>query len=334
MTTVLVTGASGFIGSHLVNRCLLEKYKVKVLVRKGNPAVAKYRQQGVEVIEGDIRNFEEVRKAVSGCNIVFHAAALTSDWGTMKDFNDINIGGTRNVCEAVLECKTERLVYVSSFESFNHTELERIDEKTAFSVRNHPYSDTKIGGTETVRQYIAKGITASIVYPVWVYGPGDRTLFPIIADILRNGMFFYWKYHARMSMIYIDNLVDLLMLAATHPQAAREEFLAFDGVDMTFEEFCERLAAGVKANPPFVYLPYDLVYMFAGVLETVYGILNMQKRPLLTRQAVSLLASRAVVDASKARRLLGWSPAVSQEEGFRRTLEWLNTIDPSEWNIK
>ncbi len=334
MTTVLVTGASGFIGSHLVSRCLLEKYKVKVLVRKGNPAIDRFRKQGIEVIEGDIRNFEDVRRAVSGCNIVFHAAALTSDWGTMKDFNDINIGGTRNICEAVLECKTERLVYVSSFESFNHSELERIDERTAFSVKNHPYSDTKIGGTETVREYIAKGITASVVYPVWVYGPGDRTLFPIIADILRKGMFFYWKYHARMSMTYIDNLVDLLMLAATLPQAAGEEFLAFDGVDMTFEEFCERLARAVNANPPFIYLPYDLVYMLAGILETVYGILNMPKRPLLTRQAVNLLASRALVDASKARRVLGWSPAVSQEEGFRRTLEWLKTIDPSEWNIK
>lgn len=334
MATVLVTGASGFIGSHLVSRCLDEKFRVRALVRRGNPVIAELQSRGVDVIEGDIRDFEAVRKAVSGCNLVFHAAALTSDWGSMKDFVDINVGGTRNVCEAVLEWKTERLVHISSFETFNHSELDRIDEQTPFSARDHSYADTKIAGTQTVREYIAKGITASVVYPVWVYGPGDRTLFPNVAEILRNNLFFYWRCNARMSMIYIDNLVDLLMLAATLPQAAGEEYLAFDGVDMTFEEFCGRLATGINANVPSAYLPYDLVYMLAGAMETVYGIMNITKRPMLTRQAVNLLASRALVDASKARTLLGWSPAVSQEEGFRRTLEWLNTLEPSEWKTK
>jgi 2-alkyl-3-oxoalkanoate reductase len=334
MTTVLVTGASGFIGSHLVSRCLQDSCKVKALVRTGNPVIADFLKKGVEVMEGDIRDVEAVKKAVSGCDLVFHAAALTSDWGSMKDFTDINIGGTRNICEAVLECKTKRLVYISSFETFNHAELERIDEQTPFSMRNHSYADTKIAGTETIKEFIAKGITASVVYPVWVYGPGDRTLFPNMAEILRNNLFFYWKQQARMSMIYIDNLVDLLMLAATAPQAAGEDFLACDGVDMTFEQFCERLAKGVNAPVPFIYLPYDLVYSLAGILETAYTIMNLQKRPMLTRQAVTLLASRAIVDASKARKVLGWAPAVPQEEGFRRTLEWLNTLDPSEWKMK
>ncbi|NTV98235.1 MAG: NAD-dependent epimerase/dehydratase family protein [Chlorobiaceae bacterium] len=334
MTTVLVTGASGFIGSHLVSRCLLEKFRVKVLVRKGNPVIDNFEKQGIEVIEGDIRDYEAVKKAVNECNIVFHAAALTSDWGSVKDFTDINIGGTRNICEAVLNCGTERLVYISSFETYNHSELDRIDERTPYSVRNHSYADTKIAGTETVKQYIAKGVTASIVYPVWVYGPGDRTLFPNMAEILRNNLFFYWRQHARMSMIYIDNLVDLLMLAAKLPQASGEDFLACDGVDMTFEEFCERLAKGVNAPIPFIYLPYELVYLLAGALETVYGVMNLPKRPMLTRQAVNLLASRALVDSSKARKVLGWAPAIPQEEGFRRTLEWLNTLDPSEWKMK
>lgn len=334
MTTVLVTGASGFIGSHLVSRCIHEKFKVKALIRKGNSAIAEFQKQGVEVLEGDIRDFESVRKAVSRSDIVFHAAALTSDWGSMKDFTDINIGGTRNICEAVLEYKTNRMVYVSSFETFNHSELDRIDERTPFSPRNHPYSDTKIAGTETVREYIAKGIKASVVYPVWVYGPGDRTLLPNMAEILRNNLFFYWKRNARMSMIYIDNLVDLLMLAATSPEAAGEEFLACDGVEMTFEEFCERLASGINANAPSAYLPYEFVYMLAGAMETVYSIMNLPKRPMLTRQAVSLLASRALVDASKARKVLGWSPVVSQDEGFTRSIEWLNTLDPAEWKMK
>jgi 2-alkyl-3-oxoalkanoate reductase len=334
MSTVLVTGASGFIGSHLVSRCLNDKHQVKALVRKGNPVIADLRKQGAAVIEGDIRDYDAVCNAAQGCDLIFHAAALTSDWGSLQDFTDINIGGTRNVCMAALEHNTGRLVHISSFETFNHAELERIDETTPFSFRNHPYSDTKIAGTETVREFRTKGINASIVYPVWVYGPGDRTLFPAAADNLRNSLMFYWKRNARMSMIYIDNLVDLLMLAATHTLAAGEEFLACDAGDMTFEQFCERLAEGIGANPPSAYLPYELVYMMAGAMETVHALMGFQKRPMLTRQAVNLLASQAFVDTSKARNLLGWSPAVTQDEGFRRTLEWLNSLDPSEWKIK
>ncbi len=334
MPTALVTGASGFIGSHLVSRCLREQFRVKALVRSGNPAIANLQKQGVEVIEGDIRDFEAVKKAVSGSDIVFHAAALTSDWGPMKDFTDINIGGTRNVCEAALECKPGRLVHISSFEAFNHAGLDRIDERTPYSVRSHSYADTKIAGSETVKEYIAKGLSASIVYPVWVYGPGDRTLFPNMADILRSNLFFYWRQRARMSLVYIDNLVDLLMLAATQPQAAGEDFLACDGVDMTFEEFCERLAKEVNAAVPFIYLPFELVYLLAGTMEAAFTIMNLPKRPMLTREAVTLLASRAFVDTAKARTTLGWTPAVSQEEGFRKTIDWLKTIDPGEWKTK
>ena len=96
MTVVLVTGASGFIGSHLVQRCLHEGYDVKALVRKGNACIAGLQKEGVEVVEGDIRDAAAVNRAVKGCDLVFHVAALTSDWGDLKDFTDINIGGTRH----------------------------------------------------------------------------------------------------------------------------------------------------------------------------------------------------------------------------------------------
>jgi nucleoside-diphosphate-sugar epimerase len=334
LKAVLVTGASGFIGSHLVRRCLKEGYHVRALVRKGNAVIPGLRHDGVEVSEGDIRDANTVARAVKGCDLVFHAAALTSDWGPLQDFIDINVSGTRNVCEAAIGFKTERLIYLSSFESFDHSRLDRIDEKTPFSVRNQSYADTKIRGTETVLEYAGRGLKASVVYPVWVYGPGDRTLIPLLADIIRRRLMFYWSHQARMSLVYIDNLVDLLMLAATHPDAAGETFLACDGVDMTFEEFCERVAKGIHVPPPSFYLPHKLTCMLAGIMETVYRLFRSPKRPLLTRQAVTLLASRAFVDASKARRVLGWSPGIDQDVAIAGTLDWLVRIDPSEWKQK
>jgi nucleoside-diphosphate-sugar epimerase len=334
MTVVLVTGASGFIGSHLVKRCQQEGYAVKALVRKGNACIAGLKQSGVEVVEGDIRDAGAVNRAVNGCDLVFHAAALTSDWGLLKDFTDINIGGTRHICEAVLRYKIKRLVYVSTYESFDHFRHERVNEETPYAIQNLPYPDTKIGANEIVRNYTGMGMNASLVYPVWVYGPGDRTLFPLLADSIRRRQLFYWSHHAPMSMIYIDNLVDLLMLAAVHPDAVREGFLAHDGEAITFEEVCDRIAARIHAKPPSLYLPFYLVYRLAGILEALYRIIRSSKRPLLTRHAVLLLASHAVADASKARRVLGWSSRVNQEEGIHRTLDWLVSVDPSEWKVK
>jgi nucleoside-diphosphate-sugar epimerase len=334
MTVVLVTGASGFIGSHLITRCIKEGYIVKALVRKGNGCIAMLKKDGVEVVEGDIRDTEAVNKAVNGCDIVFHAAALTSDWGALQDFRDINIGGTRHVCEAALRHKVKRLVYISSFEAFNHSRFERIDEQTPFAIRNQSYPDSKIEGTITVQEYAAKGMSASIVYPVWVYGPGDRTLFPLLADGIHDRQLFYWAHHAPINLIYIDNLVDLLMLSALQSDAEGESFLACDGEKITFEELCERVAAEIHAPSPSLYLPYAFVYLLAGVMEAFYRIIKSSKRPLLTRQAVILLASRVIIDTSKVRRVLGWLPVVSQDEGIRRTLKWLITIDPSDWKQK
>jgi len=334
METVLVTGASGFIGSHLVRRCLKEGYHVTALVRRGNVVASRLRAQGVTVVDGDIRDAGAVGRAVAGCDIVFHAAAMTSDWGDPQDFIDINVGGTRNIADAALTHDVRRFVHLSSFQSFDHVRNERVDEQTPYFIRNQSYPDTKIAANRIVRGYAAKGLVTSMVYPVWVYGPEDRTLFPLIADAIRKGLIFYWARNARMSLVYIDNLIDLLLLAATHPGAAGEEFLCCDGEDLTFEAFCERLAAGIHAPPPYIRIPLGAAYLLASLMETAGRLTGSEKRPMLTRQSVTILTSRALVDTSKARNLLGWSPKVPMEEGFRKTLDWLNGIDPAKWKTK
>jgi nucleoside-diphosphate-sugar epimerase len=90
----------------------------------------------------------------------------------------------------------------------------------------------------------------------------------------------------------------------------------------------------MAARPPSLYLPYRTVDLLAGAMEMIYRTLGIQKRPLLTRQSVSLLASRAYIDSSKARKVLGWSPAVGQEDAIQRTMDWLVSLDVSQWKVK
>lgn len=332
--TVLVTGASGFIGSHLVKRCMKDGYRVRALVRKGNSCTPSLRASGVEVVEGDVRDAAAVDAAVQGCDIVFHAAALASDWGAIQDFIDINVGGTRKVCDSVARHGVGRLVHFSTYECFNHHSLDRVDEQTPFLPRSLSYPDTKIDGTRVVFSAMERGLQASVLYPVWVYGSGDRTLFPLLADSIRKRQLFYWSHNAPTSLIYIDNLVELSLLAATHPAAIGESFLACDGEPMVFEELCRRIAVAIGSPVPSLHLPFTLVRNLAWLMETVYRLAGSDKRPLLTRQAVDLLASRATADVSKARNLLGWKSLVAQDEGIRRTLDWLVSVDPSQWKLK
>lgn len=332
--TVLVTGASGFIGSHLVRRFQQDGYRVKALVRTGNSCIRSFRDSGVEVVEGDVRDAGAVDTAVQGCALVLHAAALTSDWGPIQDFIDINIGGTRTVCDASLRHGVERLVYLSSFECFDHHTLDRIDEQTPYLSRSQSYPDTKIGGSKEVWSAMKRGLSATILYPVWVYGSGDRTLFPLLADGIRKRQMFYWSRNAPMSLIYVDNLVALVVLAATRAEASGEAFLACDAEPITFEEVCRRIAVAIDSPVPSLHLPFGLVRAVAGMAEWLYRIAGSLRRPLLTRQAVDLIASRALIDVSKARSVLGWRSIVPQDEGIRRALNWLVSVDPALWKVK
>ena len=331
---VLVTGASGFIGSHLVDRCLCDGYRVRALVRKGNPRIRELRRAGVEVVEGDVREDAAVKAAMKGCDLVFHAAAITSDWGALQDFVDINVGGTRRVCDAAIRYGVDRLVHISSFECFAHYRLDRIDEESPYALRGASYADTKIGSTMEARATADRGLDLCVLHPVWVYGPRDRTLFPLLADSIRRGQMFYWSRNATISLVYIDNLVDLCMIAANHPAAVGEAFLVCDGEEMTFEGLCNCIAAGIGATPPSIRLPYHFVHALAGAMEWAFRLAESPTRPLLTRQAVEVLASRAFVDTTKAREMLGWQSGVRQEDGIRLTLDWLMTIDPREWKVK
>ncbi len=334
MKTVLITGATGFIGSHLLTRCLKEGFRVRALVRKGNAATATLRQRGVEVVEGSLEDHDAVRRAVAGCDLVFHAAAITSDWGKWESFRAVNIEGTRAVCQACLESGTCRMVYLSSIEVFDHARLERLDESMPYSARGERYPDTKLGGTAAVGEYQKRGLDACIIYPSLVYGPNDRTLIPLLADAIRRGIMFYWERNVKLALIYIDNLVDLTMLAALSPAASGEGYLASDGNQLTFEGLCTRIAAAIGSRPPIIRLPTGVARFAARSLELFHELARIESRPVLTLQALELLSSRVVLDTSKARRQLGWAPRISLEEGFGRTLDWLLSVPPSEWKTK
>lgn len=328
MMTVCITGATGFVGGHLTKACLDRGWKVKALVLSGDPGAGNLQALGVEVCTGDLRDFASVHKAVSGASVVFHAAAFVTDWGSEEMFEAVNVKGTENVCKACVETEVRRLVKVSTNDVFGLGEEMVMDETFPMSPWKEPYSDTKIKAEEVAWHYHKeKGLEVTMVYPCWIFGPGDRTFVPLLADsILKNELVFFRK-QTIVWPTYIKNLVDLLLLISEHPAANGNGYLVHDGEFVTFEAFSSEVAECVGKELKIRYIPYWLAYFAAMVMEFLWKLGKAKTRPLLTTYVVKNLGSRLRFSIEKAKRELGWEPPVRYRTGMNETMEWLKTLD-------
>lgn len=327
MKKVLITGATGFLGSHLVKRNLEEGNKVRIFALPDDLRAKEYERKGIEVFYGDIRDYSRVDKAAQNMQIVFHLAAVVTDWAPKRLFREVNVGGMRNICEASLKHKAERLVEVSTNDVFGLNEGLVMDETFELSPWGEPYADSKLEADKIAWEYYGKGLPVSMVYPCWVYGPGDPTFVPELVKALKNKQLLFWRKEVLVWPAYIDNVIDLLMVISTHPNAAGQGFLVHDGVSDTFQNFSAKIAEFIGAEKPKIHVPYWSAYSLAWIMELVWKILRKESRPLLTTYTVKNLGSRLQFSIEKANRLLGWQPKVGYPEGLERTFEWLKQIN-------
>ena len=330
MKKVLVTGATGFIGGHLVLANLDKGHSVRALVLPLDPGEKLLMAQGVEVVTGDIRDFSSVQKAAKGMDIIFHCAAVVTDWAPKKMFDEITVQGTRNVCQAALNAGVSRLVDMSTNDVFGTNESCVMDETFPLVPWGEPYPDYKIQAEKIVWEYHRQhGLPATMVYPLWVYGPGDQTFVPLLADAILKRELIFWRKGAIVWPTYIENLVDLLLLISQDARAVGNGYLVHDGESTTLEDFCAGIAQALEVPPATLHIPYAAAYASAVVLELAAKVRGKKSRPLLTTYTVKNLGSRLQFSIAKAERELGWKPKLSYKEGFARTMEWLKALDIS-----
>jgi nucleoside-diphosphate-sugar epimerase len=328
MKKVFITGATGFIGSHLVTRNLEKGNRVRALVRPGNPQIRGLEKRGVEVAAGDIRDRDVIRRAAEGMDTIFHCAAVVTDWGPWKLFQEVTIGGSENVCRAAQECGAGRLVYVSTNDVFGPDESRVLDESCPFKPWKEPYPDAKIQAEKHAWEcHREHSLPLTMVYPCWVYGEGDRTFVPLVADAIVKRDMIFWKKNALVWPTYIDNLMDVMMQISEDDRAVGNGYLVHDGESVTFQDFCGAVADALGVKRVRMHIPYAAAYAAGWVMETAGRLFRSEKRPLLTTYSVKNLGSRLRFSIEKAERELGWTPAVSYHEGFARTMEWLKTLD-------
>jgi acetylornithine/succinyldiaminopimelate/putrescine aminotransferase/nucleoside-diphosphate-sugar epimerase len=324
----LVTGGSGFIGGHIVERLVQEGYQVRCLVRASSDT-ALLDSLGVELAVGDLTDAASLRSAAEGCRFVVHCGALVSDWATTSELVQINVQGTRNVLEAAVRAGVDRFVHVSTTDVYGYPGTAGVDESFGANGFTNWYAETKRSAEAEVRRFEReRALPVVILRPATVYGPRSREVIASIASAIQDGnMLLIGDGRAVAGLAYVDNVVDAALLALRHEQAPGHAFNVSDGSPVTWREFTDGLARGLGSRPVRLSAPYWLASAVGFSLELAYRVLRRLTRfrsaPLLSRQAVHVLGNNQDFSTQQARALLGWAPRVDYETGLARTLDWL-----------
>lgn len=339
----VVTGGTGFIGGRLVEELVDKGYKVRCLVRDTSD-VKMLKELGVELIHGDLGDTESLKRLPKGGGVVFHLAALVSDWGRREDFYRYNVDATRTLLEASLKSGVSRFVHMSSStvvwksDFWSVHNLIDIDETYPYRDKyNDNYNASKADAERLVLSYNRdNGLETVVIRPSNVWGAGDTVILPRIAMAAKKGILFPMGSGERtVTPCHVDNLARALLLAAEKGNAPGNIYFINDGVKIGYMEFLQKQlkAAGVDWKPGFS-IPYKLAYSLAALMEFLFRLVKSEKPPVLTRFAVAALAGSRSYSIDKARRELGYEPSVDLDEGMRKMHDWVNLMGGTEVLLK
>jgi nucleoside-diphosphate-sugar epimerase len=316
-TSAFVTGGSGFIGGALVRRLVADGWTVRALARSDASADA-VRERGVEPMCDELADTASMAAGAAGCEVAFHAAAQLGDWGKQEDFERGNVAGTRNALAAARQAGVRRFVHVGTEAALLAGDpLVEADERAPLRFDSPAlYSSTKARAEEAVIEANRDGLETVVVRPRFVWGRGDTTLLPSMAEMVRTGRFAWvGGGRQRTSTTHVDNAVEGLMLAAQRGAPGGVYFVT-DGRPVVFRDFVTRLIETQGVTPTARSVPAPVANAVATVGETAWRLLPLPGRPPLTRLAVWLSALEATIDITRARTELGYTPVRTIDEGL------------------
>lgn len=335
MEKVMITGGNGFVGSHIV-RCFIEKgIKIKCLLRE-NSNLDNIKELDVEIVYGDIKNFESLKESFKDCTFVIHTAALARDWGKYEEFYDTNVEGVLNVLKASKENNIKNIIitstnsvygeennYMVKDESFNHNSHYKYFLDNIFPCKMNYYRDTKALGKEKALVYSKENdLNVTFIEPVWVYGEREF-----------HSIFFEYMNTARKSPLLMGSKKNLLHviyakdLAKAYYKAFEKKLNGINSIiignkeadymDKIFSIFCKEANIKKPKN-----LSKYIIYPIGFILELIYTILNLKNPPLLTRGRVNMFYDNIEYSPKLAKKLLDFENEYSLEEGIKNTVKW------------
>jgi len=310
MKRAFVTGGSGFVGGRVIQQLRARGVEVAALARS-DASVRAVEGLGATGVRGDLDDRAAMEAGMAGSDVVIHAAAHVAEHGPLADFLRVTVTGTENALTAARGAGVPRFVHVSTEAVLaDGKPIVQADETRPRTTHPAgPYPLSKGLAEERVLEANRDGLATVIVRPRFIWGAGDTSLLPKIAQAVKRGRF-SWIGGGRYltSTCHIDNVVEGILLAAERGKPGEIYFLT-DGEPVEFRGFLTQLLATYGAEPGDRSIPLWLA-------RTIAATTGWMKQPPVTRTAVALIGQEVTVIDAKARRELGYTSHVSRERGI------------------
>jgi 2-alkyl-3-oxoalkanoate reductase len=322
---VVITGATGLLGSHIAEQLVARGDRVRAVVR-GGADTAFLRSLGVELVEGDLSKPDTLPAALDGADVVFHSAARVGDWGTWDGFRAAIVDTTANLVGACRKVKVGRLLHVSSISVYGRPKFQPgrlIGEDFPLGqtiwMWDH-YCRAKILAEKCLDDYPGEW---TIVRPSWIYGPRDKNSFPRVLKTLKVGrVSIIGDGSNKLNIVFAGDVAEGAIIAAESPKAVRRAYNLTTEGEVTQREFVDAITDILGLPRIHKHISYTLAFYLGLFSELVGKAIFLKRPPYLTRYVVALIGRPTLYSIQRARAELGWQPRTHPMDGLRRTVEW------------
>lgn len=318
---VLVTGGTGFTGSHLTRRLLQKGHRVVVIDSKPGLFFDELKKLGAEILLGSVTDRSLVDRAVAGCEVVHHVAAAFRKVNLPKNaYWDVNVEATRYLLQTSLNHGVKTFVYCSTCGVHGDVKGRHAEESSPIAPADY-YQFTKYEGEKVVSEFLGKGLKIVTLRPTAIYGPGDPERFFMLFKMVSKGRFFmFGNGEAHYHPVYVENLVDAFELAAASENGDGQVYLIGDEHHYSLNELVGAIARALGVKITVWRLPFWPLWSAALLCEIGYKPFGVD--PPLFRRRVDWFRQNRAFSIDKAKKELGYQPKIGLEEGLKQTGRW------------
>ncbi|GGP46392.1 3-beta hydroxysteroid dehydrogenase [Shewanella algicola] len=325
---VFVTGAGGFLGLAICQRLLAAGINVVGFARGDYPNLV---ELGVDMHRGDISDFASVKQVMQGCDMVFHVASKAGVWGSKQSYYSPNVDGAANIINACKALNIQSLVYTSTPSvTFAGVDENGINESAPYASEYlNYYGESKALAEQMVLAANSDSLKTTALRPHLIWGPNDPHLVPRVIERAKAGRLkLVGKQDKLVDTIYVDNAAYAHILAGVdlvnRANSAGKAYFLSNDEPITMAAMLNQILACADLAPVTKRVPAGVAYAAGVVLETVYGLLNKQQEPIMTRFVARQLSTSHYFDICAVKQDLGYQPLVSIEQGMQRLKQSLN----------
>jgi 2-alkyl-3-oxoalkanoate reductase len=321
--TVLVTGAAGFLGSHVTDLLLAGGERPRMLIRPGG-SLGPLAGADLDIRVADINDRAAVASAMRGVDLVLNCAARTGPWGPAAEYERTNVSGLENLVRAAMAGGVRRIVHVSSITVHGNDVGGEADESAPLRAEPNPYSRSKVAGERLLERLVRdEGAPVTVVRPGWIYGPRDTASFARLAHMIEKGqMIMVGPGTNHLPLIYVRDAAAGVVLAGEASGVTGRSYLLVNDEPVTQRDYLAAIAARLGARAPTRRIPYQVALLAGAGAENLGRLTRRQQPPPVMRYGLQLLGGENRFIIGRARRELGFLPQVNLTEGVRRSVEW------------